>query len=298
MSVMDLHGRLRFFAPDSEAVVSDILQELVRDPKGWQRVMVMCSGRVLGWDVQLLGIATDLPCGRPQFVMKLRDDPGCMSTGLNHSLQITPYKSATCDCDSQGAPVLGGLCGFVPLRAVPETDDEQVMRFLQKTPVGSPNIITTQKRKGRKFKCSTPAAEVVVVHASESAQPNDQHAVQFQVQECADANIGGKCKRQKEIMGNADIEQARLIATRRVFPDGEILVKVEQRCIVGKLSWTTSLRLGVRQLYSLMAAQAARRGIQYALAAAHILDKMVASMNGDQVAFGINYKALALLRFA
>jgi hypothetical protein len=186
------------------------------------------------------------------------------------------------------------LCGFVPLQAVPEADDEEVMRLLQKTPVGSPNVITTQKRKGRKFECSTPAAEVVVVHTSESAESN----VQLQVQECADTSNGGKRKRQKKSIRNTDVEQARLIATRRVFPDGEILVKVEQRRMADKFPWTATLRLGVRQLYSITEAQAARRGLQTALAATHLLNKMVASMNADQAAVGINYKALALQHFA
>jgi hypothetical protein len=87
------------------------------------------------------------------------------------------------------------------------------------------------------------------------------------------------------------------MCARCAFPDGEIIAKVEKRLVKGKLSWTAGLRLGGRQVYSLSEAQAAICGVRTAAAAIHILNKMVASTNRNQVAASVNFKELALVDF-
>jgi hypothetical protein len=102
VSVIALDGCLRLLEPDGDALVGDVLQELAGDPKYRQRAIVVCDNRVLEEDEQLLEISKGLPGTHPQFVVKLREDPGnsCISTGLDHDFQIAPYDSVSWNGDS------------------------------------------------------------------------------------------------------------------------------------------------------------------------------------------------------
>jgi hypothetical protein len=171
---------------------------------------------------------------------------------------------------------------------------------------GKPKVRKASRGKVSKSKCSkSKRSNHKHNKSTTTGQPSGQ------AQEPVDTNKGGTCiPKKKATWGgcdrhtktfNADIEEARKMCTRRAFPDGELIVKVEKRLVKGKLSWTANLRLGVRlgvrQVYSLSEAQAATWGIRTVAAAIHILNKMVVSMNGNQDAASVNFKELALVDF-